>query len=135
MRRDDITLDEWHWLHEVGFLDAEASLNERIRLAAPRLGKSVDALEKYLHRRGIRNPVPPSQIRPPHKPVSCRTCHNRNLQAYLAEDDVTRTVRLLERHPESERYRAQLAKAQAHLERMRAGVIDHQADHAEQVAA
>lgn len=132
-------VSEWNWLHSVGELSELDSMAKRIRLAAPRIGMTVGALEKALQRAGIRNPVTnesTQHLRRPGLHSECLECRKVIHHVDNSAAEVRVAAARLAGDPDSMRRRRELDAARERL-------ADHEAwrdlhldlDHAEGVAA
>lgn len=112
----ELVLADWRWLHETGQLDEDDTLANRIRIAAPRIGMKVDALEQALRRAGIRRPVEPSVSGDMHhRRGDCQGCKVRDRACEIAESHLHNAARKLARNPDSPRLRAALERAQGEV--------------------
>lgn len=114
----DLVLTDWRWLHETGQLSETEPLAARVRVAAPRMGMTVDALAKALERAGVRNPVEPS-LDMHHRVSECRECNVRQRAVDLAERDLWHVARMLAKMPDSRKLRLRLENARDELARVK----------------
>jgi hypothetical protein len=119
----ELVLADWQWLHETGQLDPLDSIKHRVKIAAPRMGMSPDALEQALRRAGIRNPVPPAGM-PPRvgRGEQCLECRKYASSLHRGQAELAVFSRRLAEHPDSRRLRA-------NVERMREELATTEATH------
>lgn len=111
----ELVMADWNWLHETGELDPEMPLIQRVKLAAPRIGMSVDALDRALHRAGVRCPVEAGMSLRYNQPTSCQTCRSRRVIVAHAKADLSAVAKRLALNPDSLHLRAILERAQDQL--------------------